>query len=595
MPTTIPVSSPILSASWEYYMPKRKERMAGYIRESDPSLANSTTIESAAKAVREYGEKEGYIYDIPTHEYKEAISAVTVPYTERQKLLKMLDAAKRKEFDVLVVTEVRAISRRQVEVLVVYDMLQKYGVRLETIKEKFGDDAMSKAILSLRSMFVEIEVEQSKMRMQRGRADRLAIGGAPNAHPKAAYGYVFINTDKEVKGGYQCNTTIMFVDEDGKEWSEYSVVLFIFDLFLEGSSIHNICRTLNEIHIPPPKKALKTEPHWQKGSLYSILTNPIYCGEVWANRFTGVKNEKSGKFGMVKRPREEWTRLPDAPAIITKEQFMAVERQLTINKEESLRNNSKDREELGLLRAGYIFCGICGRKMSVNHPSAAAKLNGNGARYGCEQSMTTTAGIGRHRVTIGVHDLDLEVQDAIKDVLLHPTWVRARVAELRKKPAPTISPEDIQETIDGIKIALKNLYALAEHATDDDTLADLAQQMNGLEKKKRDAQALLVDLSENNELEEEIEAELTRFETWVASVKPQLTDPTYHPTYKELRLAVRIIGIRATIWPTKGDYKYRWTIVATVPEVLKKIGDCVMIEPLLKSSRAAACRARSVG
>lgn len=119
MPTTIPVSSTILSASWEYYMPKRKERMAGYIRESDPSLANSTTIESAAKAVRQYGEKEGYLYD-PGHEYKEAISAYTVPYTEREKLLKMLDAAKRKEFDVLVVTEVRAISRRQVEVLVVY-------------------------------------------------------------------------------------------------------------------------------------------------------------------------------------------------------------------------------------------------------------------------------------------------------------------------------------------------------------------------------------------------------------------------------------------------------------------------------------------
>ncbi len=587
MPTTTPVSSTILSASWEYYMPKRKERMAGYIRESDPSLANSTTIESAAKAVRQYGEKEGYLYD-PGHEYKEAISAYTVPYTEREKLLKMLDAAKRKEFDVLVVTEVRAISRRQVEVLVVYDMLQKYGVRLETIKEKFGDDAMSKAILSLRSMFVEIEVEQSKMRMQRGRADRIAIGGAPNAHPKAAYGYTFINTEKEVKGGYQFNTTIFYVDADGKEWSEYSVVLFIFDLFLEGNSIHSICRQLNDLHIPPPKKALKTEPHWQKGSLYSMLINPIYCGEVWANRFTGVKNEKSGKMGMVKRPREDWIRLPDAPAIISKEQFTAVEKQLTINKEESLRNNAKEREELGLLRAGHIFCGICGRKMSVNHPSAAAKLNGNGARYGCEQYMTTTAGIGRHRVTIGVHDFDLEVQDAIKDVLLHPTWVRDRVAELRKKPAPTISHEDIQETIDGIKIALKNLYALAEHATDDDTLADLAQQMNGLERKKQAAQAMLLDLSEDTEEEDAIEAELVRFEKWAESVKPQLTDPMYRPTYKELRLAVRIIGIRTHIYPTQGDYKNRWEIYATVPEVLKKIGDCVNIRPLLRSSSAAA-------
>ncbi len=582
----MPQNSSVLLASWEYMMPKRKERMAGYIRESDISLANSTTIESAAKAVREYGEKEGYIYE-PTLEFKEAISSVTVAYTEREKLIKMLDAAKRKEFDVLVVTEIRAISRRQVEVLVIYDMLQKYGVRLETIKEKFGDDAMSKAILSLRSMFVEIEVEQSKMRMQRGRSDRLAIGGAPNAHPKAAYGYVFINTDKEVKGGYQFNTTIMFVDENGKEWSEYTVVLFIFDLFLEGSSIHNICRTLNDLHIPPPKKALKGEPHWQKGSLYAILINPIYCGEVWANRFKGVKSEKSGKLGMVSRPREEWIRLPDAPAILTKEQFDAAQRQLEINKEDSLRNNKKDRAEIGLLRCGHIFCGICGRKMSVNHPSEAGRKNGNGARYGCEQYMTTTPGISRHRVTIGVHDFDHDVHDAIKDVLRHPTWVRERVAELRKKPEPIISQEDIQSTIDGVKTSLKNLYALAAHATDDDTIADLAQQMNELERRKQQAQALLFNLSDDNEEDEALEAELMRFEKWAESVKPQLTDPTYQPDYNELRLAVRIIGIRAVIYPTKGEYEFRWQIFATVPEVLKKL-DCNKISPLLKSSSAAA-------
>src|SRR5438067_6497654 len=159
-------------------MPKRRERMALYIRESDPRLADSVTIESQAKLVREYGEKEGYLYN-PDLEFREAISAYEVPYTERTELLKLLDAAKRKLFDVLVISEVRALGRRQVEVLVIYDMLQKYGVRLETVKERFGEDAMSKAILSLRSMFVEIEREQSYMRMQRGKMDRALIGQAP--------------------------------------------------------------------------------------------------------------------------------------------------------------------------------------------------------------------------------------------------------------------------------------------------------------------------------------------------------------------------------------------------------------------------------
>jgi hypothetical protein len=80
--------------SWEYILGKnRRERMALYIRESDPRLATSTTIESQAKLVREYGEKEGYLYD-PELEFREAISAYEIPYIERERLQTMLDAAK---------------------------------------------------------------------------------------------------------------------------------------------------------------------------------------------------------------------------------------------------------------------------------------------------------------------------------------------------------------------------------------------------------------------------------------------------------------------------------------------------------------------
>ena len=151
------------------------------------------------KVVNEYCERERYICE-PQHEWKEAISSVEVPYMERKALLEMLAAAKRREFDVLVVSEIRAISRRQVEVLVIYDMLQKYGVRLETVKEKFGEDAMSKAILSLRAMFTEIEVEQSKMRMMRGRADRIAIGLArivTHTQPMATVSLILRKRSKE--------------------------------------------------------------------------------------------------------------------------------------------------------------------------------------------------------------------------------------------------------------------------------------------------------------------------------------------------------------------------------------------------------------
>src|SRR6266566_5504655 len=221
-----PTTSSTAQFSWEYLMPKRKVRMAGYIRESDPSLADSITIESQAKAVRLYAEKEGYIYDVGVHEYKEAISAYLVPYMERPVLLKLLAAAKRKEFDVLVVLEVRAISRRQVEVFIVYDILQKYGIRLESVKEKFEDDAMGRLILGLRAAYAEIEREQSYVRMQRGKKDRIEMSQAPNGHPYPMYGYSLVDTEREVKARYVFNTTVIYTDTEGIAWTPKSVRLF---------------------------------------------------------------------------------------------------------------------------------------------------------------------------------------------------------------------------------------------------------------------------------------------------------------------------------------------------------------------------------
>src|SRR5438876_657699 len=98
--------------SWEYTLSKiRRKRMAGYIRESDISLADSTTIDSAAKAVRDYGAKQGYIYE-PQHEFKEAISAASNAYYDRPRLMDLLKVCERHEVDVVVVTEIRALSRR---------------------------------------------------------------------------------------------------------------------------------------------------------------------------------------------------------------------------------------------------------------------------------------------------------------------------------------------------------------------------------------------------------------------------------------------------------------------------------------------------
>jgi hypothetical protein len=71
----------------------------------------------------------------------------------------------------------------------------------------------------------------------------------------------------------------------------------------------------------------------------------------------------------------------------------------------------------------------------------------------------------------------------------------------------------------------------------------------------------------------ELEKELVRFEKWVANVQSKLTDPSYVATasYDELRLAVGVLGLRRTVFPTQGKYLYRYQIIVTVPEIMQKL------------------------
>lgn len=532
-------------------MLKKKDRMAGYIRESDPTLANSNTLDSARNAVRLYGEREGYSYS-PEHEYTEAISAYMVPYLQRKRLLDMLDAAKHNCFDVVVVTEIRAISRRQVEVFIIYNMLQKYHVRLETISEKFEDSAMGRIILSLRARFAEVEREQIYTRLQRGKKSRLE-GGAPNGHAKPAYGYNLIDSAREVKSVYEFNHTVVWVDDEGQEWSEYLICLEIFKMLAEYASLRSIAQRLNDLGIPPPRKAIKSEPHWTPSGIYRMVGNPIYYGEVWGNRF-----KKVGRV-TTPRPKEEWVRLPDAPAMISKKEWERVQKQFAINREDSARNNKHKDEEVGLLRAGYIFCGICGRRMQVCYPGPAALKNHSSPYYRCRQKAGSNHAIN-HSVQIHLPEIDKLAWQKVVGILINRQKVRSHVEKLKQENKSIIDFDVVEKTIESIETEMKNIFELARHTTTASTMEQLGSLLHELEKQKVAAEILLENLGEDEEERANVEKEIVRFEQWLERVRPDLLNLDYNPTYQEKRRAIHMIGIRVTIYPTNGGYPHRYMI-----------------------------------
>lgn len=209
--------------------------------------------------------------------------------------------------------------------------------------------------------------------------------------------------------------------------------------------------------------------------------------------------------------------------------------------------------------------------MSPHPPSVSSRSTVN--LYECRKKTGNHADVlHNHRINISMRTIDNAVKDKIAETLLHPELIRARVEELREQRKPIVDVESIHATIADINRSIENFLELARYATTSGMIASLAQQMNDLENQKRSAEKLLYAVEDAEAEQAEVEAELVRFEKWAESVRPFLTEPAYleTATYDELRLAVRILGICVTVFPTGGEYRY--TIEITVPEVMKRLG-----------------------
>jgi|SRR5215469_365763 len=80
---------------------------------------------------------------------------------------------------------------------------------------------------------------------------------------------------------------------------------------------------------------------------------------------------------------------------------------------------------------------------------------------------------------------------------------------------------------------------------------------------------MLADLEDEEEVFMQVEKELRKFEEWAEQVRPYLANASYTPSYEELRLAVQILGIHVTVFPSKGDYPFRYKIEVRVPQIVR--------------------------
>ena len=224
---------------------------------------------------------------------------------------RMIAACERGEFDLIVTKSVSRFARNLVDCITLVRKLKRQnppvGVFFETDNLNTLS-ADSELMLSFLATFAQEESVKKSESMNWSLQQRFKDGKLLTP------GLLGYERPKDSTGRYIKYGRLQIVESEAK------IVRFIFDAFLAGMSTRDIANLLTDIGCET--KTGSTE--WSEGSIYYILRNERYCGNVltWKT-FTADMFEHRHKRNKMDRDQYLYTNHHDA--IITIEQFEAAQ------------------------------------------------------------------------------------------------------------------------------------------------------------------------------------------------------------------------------------------------------------------------------
>lgn len=218
-----------------------------YVRvSSDEQERGGTSLDTQAQRNVEYARSHGYAV---VERLSDTASGFTM---ERPALVRLRELVTRREVEVVITYAVDRLSRNQNHMGVLFDEMQRHGVRLEVVSEPFEDTAIGRFILAARAFMAEVEREKIAERTSRGRVQRASEGRYVGSLP---FGY------------QRAGNTLAPHPEQA------DVVRRIFDLYARNQGVRAISKLLNAEHVPT-----MTGRPWYSQTVRGILTRETYTG-----------------------------------------------------------------------------------------------------------------------------------------------------------------------------------------------------------------------------------------------------------------------------------------------------------------------------
>lgn len=374
-----------------------------------------------------------------THRFSD--EAMSGAKTNRPGYQALLEAARQREFDIIVVDEVSRLWRDQEEQWRAVKLLEFKGVHILGVSDGVNTQAGGyRLLLSIRGAMNEEARREVAWRTHRGIEGQVRKGFNGGAK---LYGYrsvpVYHPTEKDNLGRPAVMAVRREIEPEQAKW-----VLWIFERYAEGWSPRRIADELNRLGVPSPgaswaRKNARRCIGWSASALYGdqkkgfgILFNPLYAGRYIWNRTRRVINpETKGRQHQV-RPESEWVvqEMPEL-RIVPKELWTTVQarRRRQNAASEKIRAVKGRQARTGRparhLLSGFLRCTVCGGAYVMINPRY----------YGCATNKDRGAHICSNSVRIKREEAEQKILEGIREQLLVPPVIDAVRRELARTMA----------------------------------------------------------------------------------------------------------------------------------------------------------------
>jgi len=485
-------------------------------RDDDDNDDESNSISSQRSIIKNHISSDDELRDKPVMEFKD--DGYSGTNLERPGVKHLLDAVRRGEISCVIVKDLSRFGRNYLEVSKLIELVFPYlGVRFIAINDRYDSNnhigTTADVDVAFRNLINALYSRDISKKVKTAKRTKALKGMNINAF--ALYGYKKSAEDKHR----------LEIDEPAAE-----VVKRIFSLYCEGQRPTQIARVLNADGVLTPSEYKKkngsnlkvrstTGALWSNSTVNRILLNEQYLGTYIFNK---VETGEIGSRKVIHKPKEEWTKVPNAhPAIITDEIWN------TVHQEKSLADiSSHKKPNHGRMLYKKVLCGYCGHIMRYRQ-YANKRLNKVYKYYCCETPRYSD----EFGCTSKAYNSQA-IEDAVKDAVKKQLAFMLNIGKMYRdgKKAIKKKSEEVEESANLIDIEIERLTILKQQIyeryklgkiNEEEHMRQREEVVANINIKKLERTALISDNQKQNETINNAHQFFIQFEEY-----KDITDPT---------------------------------------------------------------------